>query len=107
MPSYDVNSGGLLTGKLLENAQPAPGSHFDPNSRHAALYNERFGHAAQAIQDIKTAADKHDLPLTDVAYRWLEHHSAMILGDHGIIIGGSSVAQIEKAIVEWCAWSVC
>lgn len=102
IPSKDATSGGLLTGKLLENGQPEPGSHFDPNTRYAGMYNERFGHASQAIKDIKTAADNHGLHLSDVAYRWVEHHSAMVPCDHGIIIGGSNTAQVEKAVAEWC-----
>ncbi|KAJ3552501.1 hypothetical protein NM688_g4120 [Phlebia brevispora] len=98
--AYSVLAGGLLTGKLLDNPQPAPGSHYDPNTRYVNVYTTRFGHVSQAIRNIRAVAETFDLQLTDVAYRWLVHHSAMRPDDRGIIIGGSSLAQIEKAIVE-------
>ncbi|KAJ3552503.1 hypothetical protein NM688_g4119 [Phlebia brevispora] len=98
--AYAVLAGGLLTGKLLDNAQPAPGSHFDPNWSWGHQYVSWFGHAsqAQAIKNLKNVAEKHGLQLTDVAYRWLVHHSAMQADDHGIIVGGSNLGQIETAI---------
>ncbi|KAF7796531.1 hypothetical protein EIP86_007711 [Pleurotus ostreatoroseus] len=98
--AYSVLAGGLLTGKLLDAPAPPPGSHFDMSTRYGSMYNERLGHAAEAIRDIKSAADVHGLHLTDVAYRWLVHHSAMVPEDHGIVIGGSNSEQIEKALVE-------
>ncbi|KAJ3552502.1 hypothetical protein NM688_g4117 [Phlebia brevispora] len=98
--AYSVLAGGLLTGKYIDNATPAPGSHFDPNWRLGGFYAARFGHAMQAIKKVKEIAEKHNLQLTDVAYRWLVHHSAMVPEDHGIIVGGNNVSQIEKAIVE-------
>ncbi|KAF7796532.1 hypothetical protein EIP86_007712 [Pleurotus ostreatoroseus] len=98
-PNAPTHSGGLLTGKLL-GAPPAPGSHFDPSSRVGALYTQRFAHAQAAAKLLRGFARRHDLALIDVAYRWLQHHSAMGPEDHGMIVGGSSVAQIEEAVVK-------
>ena len=93
--------GGILTGKLLSpNATIAPGSHFDPAWRLAPMYVARFGHANDALRALKATTERHGLQLVDVAYRWLQHHSALVPGDHGIIIGNSDVAQLEKALVE-------
>ena len=91
----------MLTGKLLDtNAQIEPGSHFDPGFDYSWLYVARFGHANDALRELKTIAEKHALQLTDVAYRWLQHHSALIPEDHGVIVGASKFEQLEKAIAE-------
>ena len=92
----------MLTGKMLDDQeQAAPGSHYDPNWYLSSMYVARFGHATAALRELRAVAQKHGLQLTDVAYRWLEHHSALVPEDHGIIIGASSIGQLEKAIVEW------
>lgn len=97
-----MSRGGLLTGKLLDpNWRPSPGSHYDPNWRLAALYKDRFAHANDALRDLQAVAEKHGLTLTEVAYRWLQHHSVLVPEDHGIIIGASNVEQLEKAVTEW------
>ena len=89
-----------MTGKLLApNAVPEPGSHFDLGWAHHPFYVERFGKANDALHSLKTIADKHDMELVEVAYRWLQHHSALVPSDRGVIIGASNVAQVEKALV--------
>ena len=89
-----------MTGKLLEpDAVAAPGSHFDPKWQFSSLYTERFGSANDALRALKATAEKHGLQLVDVAYRWLQHHSALIPSDHGVIVGPSSTAHLEKALV--------
>ncbi|KAJ3552504.1 hypothetical protein NM688_g4118 [Phlebia brevispora] len=97
---YGALAGGILTGKLLDNEKPAPGSHYDPNWRLQPYYAHRFGHAKQAIRNVKEIAEKHGLKLVEVAYRWLVHHSALRPDDHGIIVGGSNLGQIEGAIAQ-------
>jgi aflatoxin B1 aldehyde reductase len=39
--------------------------------------------------------DKYKIRLTSIALRWCQHHSILTSGD-GIIIGASSVEQIEQ-----------
>lgn len=92
----------MLTGKHLDsNTDITPGSHYDPNWSLVGLYVARFGHAKEALKELRAVAEKYGLQLTDVAYRWLEHHSAMIPEDHGIIIGASSAEQLLKGLTEW------
>ena len=43
--------------------------------------------------------DQHGLRLTEVALRWLQHHSVLTPED-GVIIGASSVAQLEQNLVD-------
>ena len=42
-----------------------------------------------------TSQEKHGLRLTEIALRWVEHHSVLGPGD-GIIVGASSIAQLEQ-----------
>ncbi len=53
------------------------------------------------VKDLKEVADKHSITLTQLASRWIIHHSAMTPEDHGVIIGASTVEQLENAINEW------
>lgn len=39
--------------------------------------------------------EKHNLRLTEIALRWLQHHSALTPED-GVILGASSAAQLEQ-----------
>lgn len=39
--------------------------------------------------------DKHSLRLTEIALRWLQHHSALTPVD-GVILGASSKEQLEQ-----------
>lgn len=97
-----IHSGGLLTGKLLSSdAKIEPGSHYDPSWTFSSFYTSRYPACTPAVQELKTVAEKHGLQLTEVAYRWLEHHSALLPTDHGIILGPSRIEQLETAIVSW------
>lgn len=98
--AYTVLAGGLLTGKLLSSdAKIEPGSHYDPSWTFSSFYTSRYPACTPAVQELKTVAEKHGLQLTEVAYRWLEHHSALLPTDHGIILGPSRIEQLETAIV--------
>lgn len=39
--------------------------------------------------------DKHGLRMTEIALRWMQHHSVLAPTD-GIILGASSAAQLEQ-----------
>ena len=54
---------------------------------------------AAAVSKLKAISDKHGIALAEVAYRWLQWHSAMIPGDQGVILGASRVEQLEAAIL--------
>ena len=63
------------------------------------ISQELFGAESLQIAMKKFDADvkSHDLLPTEVAIRWIAHHSA--LGDHdGIILGASRVEQIRETI---------
>ncbi len=54
----------------------------------------------QALQIIKDAADKAGLTMSEVALRWVSHHSLMKreYGD-SVLIGASSLNHIEQVFV--------
>lgn len=39
--------------------------------------------------------EKHQLRLTEIALRWVQHHS-VLTPDDGVILGASSAAQLEQ-----------
>ncbi|PSS22677.1 hypothetical protein PHLCEN_2v3043 [Hermanssonia centrifuga] len=93
--------GGYLTGKLLDpSAKPEPGSHFDPKWHLSSMYIGRYKATAAAVTDLNITAEKHGLKLSEVAYRWMQHHSSLGPKDHGIILGVSNVQQLEDAITD-------
>lgn len=55
-----------------------------------------------AIEIIRPVAEKHNLTLLEVALRWMIHHSQLDykVGD-GVIIGCSSLAQLESNLADF------
>lgn len=49
-------------------------------------------------QIVKPVAEKYDLTLPEVAFRWLRHHSQLREGKDGILIGVSSINQLHTNI---------
>jgi aflatoxin B1 aldehyde reductase len=53
--------------------------------------------AVMAAWIVEQAAEKHGLSMIEIALRWTVHHSALKIkdGNDGILIGVSSVAQLD------------
>ncbi|KAL4253807.1 NADP-dependent oxidoreductase domain superfamily protein [Abortiporus biennis] len=98
--AYSVLAGGFLTGKHLPGSDPSNlvGSHFDPNWSWSSFFTSRYSPTTAAVVELKAVCDKHQLKLSEVAYRWLLHHSKMVPGDHGIILGAKRVEQLETSL---------
>lgn len=93
---YNPLAGGLLTDKISGvDASVEKGSRFDPSSAVGKMYRERYinQHYFEALNVVKSHAQ--GMPLIEVALRWMQHHSKLTEQD-GVIIGGSSVKQIEE-----------
>ncbi|KAF8163003.1 Aldo/keto reductase [Crassisporium funariophilum] len=103
---YEFNplGGGFFTGRYssLEDATEA-GSRFDPNRSQGKNYRNRYWKEPyfKALASIKAVAEKHNLTLTEVALRWMSHHS-MLKREYGdaILIGASSLNHIEQNLVD-------
>jgi len=98
--AYSPLAGGLLAGKNIsdDGDVDAPGSRWDPTaSSLAPLFYKLYGPALPVLKELKDVADKHGIRLTEVAQRWLQHHSA--LGpDDGVLLGFSNIGQVDANI---------
>jgi aflatoxin B1 aldehyde reductase len=112
--AFNLLAGGLLTDKRAAAAAaaatastaapPADGGRFDPAQagpmKIGVEYTARYWRPSylEAIANLKVAcgAASPPVPIADAAQRWLVHHSQLSAahGD-GVIIGASSVAQME------------
>jgi len=96
---YNPLAGGFFAGKIssVNDAAPA-GGRFDPKAGNmGTMYRNRYlkdGYF-EALPLLKEVSDKHGLRLTEVALRWLQHHSVLTEKD-GVILGASSAHQLEQ-----------
>ncbi|KAJ4292586.1 hypothetical protein N0V90_009249 [Kalmusia sp. IMI 367209] len=96
--TYNGLAGGLLTGKYKAGQTDAPGSLTTVDHVYRKRYiRNGYLDALNVIEPIVTA---HGLTLIEVAMRWLVHHSVLKMrtegGNDGIIIGASSLAQLDN-----------
>ncbi|KAG8809906.1 hypothetical protein FRC17_003180 [Serendipita sp. 399] len=94
---YNPLAGGYLAGKVSTSSIPAAKEgRFGGDSMMAKMYRERYllGAYADALETIREVAEKHQLRLSEVALRWVQHHSVLTPSD-GVILGASSAQQLE------------
>jgi len=94
---YNPLAGGFFAGKITSPEQEVEKTgRFDPTSKMGAMYRDRYFKQGyfKALEVLKEAVKGTDLTLTEVALRWMQHHSKLDETD-GIIIGCSSLAQLE------------
>ncbi|RAK98589.1 aldo/keto reductase family protein [Aspergillus ibericus CBS 121593] len=97
---YNPLAGGLLSGKYKTQDVPAEGRYSD-KAQSGELYRKRYFKDAtfDALRIIEPVVEKHGLTLPETAFRWIRHHSALNIKDNGrdgIIVGVSSLAQLEN-----------
>jgi aflatoxin B1 aldehyde reductase len=99
---YNPLCGGLLTGKHKLDTENQEGRYsttgvLGPVFRALYLNETNF----KAMDIIKSAAEKHNLSMIEVALRWCVHHSALKMdekGNDGVIIGVSKLEQLNENI---------
>jgi aryl-alcohol dehydrogenase-like predicted oxidoreductase len=91
---YNPLGGGLLTGRHSFSEDPGEGRFGD--SRLATMYRERYWNAQifDAISALFSIADDADLPLTELALRWLRSKPAA----GPILLGGSKAPHLQSNI---------
>jgi len=97
--AYNPLAGGFFTGRYNKEVEVEKGGRFDPERNQGKLYRARYWNDEffGAIEILKPVAEAHSLTLTEIAIRWINHHSLLKREhDDKIIIGASSVAQIEE-----------
>ncbi|GKZ34081.1 hypothetical protein AbraIFM66950_004219 [Aspergillus brasiliensis] len=97
---YNPLAGGLLSGKYKTKDVPAEGRYSD-TAHSGSLYRSRYFKDAtfDALRIIEPVVEKHGLTLPETAFRWIHHHSALNIKDHGrdgIVVGVSSLSQLES-----------
>ncbi|KAI0785680.1 Aldo/keto reductase [Abortiporus biennis] len=103
---YEFNplAGGFFTGRYRSLAQSVePGTRFDPEKGQGKTYRLRYWNEPnfKALDLIEPVASKHGLTMTEVALRWISHHSLLKreFGD-AVLIGASSVKHIEENLTD-------
>ncbi|KAK7455755.1 hypothetical protein VKT23_010787 [Stygiomarasmius scandens] len=99
--AYCPLAGGFLVGHLLKPGaldSVEAGSHFDKNLPFGMYFQQKYGKMIGPVSELRDAVEKHGLNLNQASVRWLQHHSAMIPSDLGIIFGGSKPSHVEKTL---------
>lgn len=93
--AFNPMCGGLLTGKY-GSFEEAPS---DGRFTHRPNYQGRYWKKSffEALEVIKTAAEKQGIGSIEATYRWLAYHS-MLCGDRGdaILIGASKLNHLKQ-----------
>lgn len=93
--AFNPMAGGLLTGRYGK-FEDAP---TDGRFTHRPNYQGRYWKKSyfDAVEIIKSAAEKHGITSIEATYRWLAYHS-MLNGDRGdgILIGASKMSHLKQ-----------
>lgn len=100
---YNPLAGGVLSGKYKTSAAPSEGRFSDTTQTIGKMYRERYFKDTnfEALKLLQPVAEKHKLTLPQIALRWCVHHSKLKVknGNDGVIIGVSSLQQLEQNLV--------
>jgi aflatoxin B1 aldehyde reductase len=98
---YNPIAAGVLAGKY-KSADTIPSEgRFSAQSPTGQNYRNRYfkDTTFAAVQVIEAAARKHGLTMAECTFRWTRHHSQLRFAPHGndgVVIGVSSVGQMES-----------
>lgn len=93
--AYNPLAGGMLTGRYNNFSEKPEAGRFSLRPGYQGRYwKESF---FEAIDVIAKACNEHDVPMAEVAYRWLGNHSSLSekRGD-GVIVGASRMNQLQQ-----------
>lgn len=91
--AYNPLAAGLLAGKHKSVDQVAEGRFKDNQNYLPRFYTEEN---FKALELIREACDKEGISMVEASYRWLLRHSALDPQKDGILLGASSVSQLEQ-----------
>lgn len=98
---YNPIAGGLFSGKYSADAlskHPDAG-RFSDTANSGKMYRDRYFSEPtfEALAIVEPVVKQHNLTMLETALRWCVHHSKLKVldGNDGIIIGVSSVDQLE------------
>ncbi|KAJ4863124.1 aldo/keto reductase family domain-containing protein [Trichoderma breve] len=97
---YNPLAGGLFSGKIKSQDLLPETGRYSGNTAIANTYRSRYFRDStfESLKVVEEAAEKAGLTLIEIAMRWVVHHSGLKIkdGNDGIIIGVSSIAQLEN-----------
>lgn len=97
---YNPIAGGLFSGAYKSSEIPTSGRYSDAVGKLGEMYRKRYWKESNfsALKMIEPVVQKHNLTMVETALRWCIHHSALNVldGDDGIIMGASSVEQLDS-----------
>ncbi|KAI9293358.1 Aldo/keto reductase [Neoconidiobolus thromboides FSU 785] len=100
--AYNPLCGGMASGQYKMEDVKEDGSRFDPNVTQGQRYRERFWKKSyfEGIESIRIEGEKHNIQPTEIALRWLIHHSKIqpFGNKDAIILGVSSMNHLETNI---------
>jgi aflatoxin B1 aldehyde reductase len=100
--AYNPLAGGWLTDRYHRDATAEPGSRFDANRLQGKMYRARFWNEEflGALHVLREA--KGELRESEIALRWMMHHSLLRkeCGDK-VIIGASSEKQLVQNLEDF------
>lgn len=93
--AYNPTCGGLLTGKYGSFTETPGDGRFTHRPNYMGRYWKKSNF--DAVETIKSAAEKHGITSIEATYRWLAYHS-MLNGDRGdaILIGASKLNHLKQ-----------
>ncbi|KAI5467182.1 aldo/keto reductase [Mariannaea sp. PMI_226] len=101
---YNPIAGGLLSGKIKSKDIIPEEGRFSSQHNSGKTYRERYYRDSvfKALQTIEASIEKNNLTMVETALRWMVHHSKLKIkdGNDGILIGTSSVAQLESNLTD-------
>eukprot|EP00122_Pirum_gemmata_P008536 Pgem_evm2s7871 len=92
--AYNPLAAGMLSGKYKSLNDIENGSRFKGDSPWVKIYQSRFMQENQfkAIDIIKQACQKANIPMAEASLRWLTNHSQLNSNlNDGLIVGASSM----------------
>lgn len=101
---YNPLAGGLFSGKIKSKDIIPESGRYSSKASIGANYRSRYFRDStfESLRIVEQAAEKAGLTLIEIALRWTVHHSALKVtdGNDGIIIGVSSVQQLENNLTD-------
>ena len=93
--AFNPMAGGLLTGRYGKFDDAPTDGRFTHRPNYQGRYWKRSNF--DAVDIIKTAAEKHEITSIEATYRWLAYHS-MLNGERGdgILIGASKLDHLKQ-----------
>jgi aflatoxin B1 aldehyde reductase len=102
---YNPLAGGVLSGRYKSKEEShQEGRYSDTDPVVGKMYRDRYLKDSnfEALKVIKPVAERHELSLLEIAFRWCVHHSKLRVmdGNDGIVIGISSLTQLKANLAE-------